>query len=202
MLPTRADKSAEELLKENAKLRSRLEDLVVQHREALHRLAEADKQNQALQTLFVTAYQLHATLDPVEVVKTLDEILVNLLGAERFCLWGTNGDGEPTELLLVSEGAEGTQALSTGERRLARATFVYGAWYQDPTQSPLPGVEAVAVVPLKVTSSPVGVLVIRAFLDHKPTLNKVDRNVLGLLADQAGAAICSARLHASRGPTT
>ncbi len=198
-LPTGVDKRAQDLVTENAKLRASLGDLRREHRELLQRLADVEEHRQALESLFVTTYRLHATLDPAEVLATLAEILVNLVGAERYGLWGTAGDGEPAELLLGSDGADGAGTLTSEERALARASLAAGAWFREPSMEPPGGVDAIALVPLKVGADAVGVLVIRKFLDHKAALSKTDRRLLGLLADQAGTALLSARLHAARG---
>ena len=50
------------------------------------RYIEVEEQNENLANLYVASYQLHSTLDPVEVVQCIKEILINLIGSEEFGL--------------------------------------------------------------------------------------------------------------------
>jgi hypothetical protein len=193
--PQSVDSRGLDLLAENERLTARVEDLQREQRELVQRLAEMEEHNRALESLFVTAYRLHATLDPGEVLTALDEILINLVGAEAYGVWAVGQDGEPGELLLGSRDAQGPGTLSSEERTLARTTFTLGAWFPQPGR-PRPGVNALAIVPLRVESDLMAVLLLRNFLEHKTGMTKIDRRVLGLIADQAGRALLSAKLHA------
>ena len=51
--------------------------------------------------LYVATYQLHATLNPPEVLEAISEIVVNLVGADRFAL-----------LLAIRGRAHGGRAVS------------------------------------------------------------------------------------------
>lgn len=188
----------QELTAENSRLRARNAELNAEQREHSKRLQELEAYNQLLQNLFVTTYRLHATLEPAELLDTLREILENLVGAEEFGLWDVGPDGDPGELLLESGLDEDTRDLSPAERALARGDARDDAWFKESVVVPPPGVSAIAVVPLKARSSAAGVLVIRKLLDHKPQLGKVDRQLLGVLAEQAGIALVASRLHSSK----
>jgi GAF domain len=196
-VPPAGAERPQDLLAQNGKLRWSLTELQRQHRELVERFTEIESHNRALESLFVTAYQLHASLVPAEVLATLEEILVNLIGAERFDVWATSSAGEPMERLLDSQGMRGFRPLTRDERSTARAVLESGPWFSE--DDPREGVDALVIVPLRAGAESVGVLFIRKFLEHKTGINQTDSRVIGLLADQAGTALLSAKLHAARG---
>lgn len=181
-----------------ARLRARVAELQAEQRELCQRLKEVESHNQLLQTLFVTTYQLHAAADTVEVLATLEEILTNLVGADQFGVWTAGADGAPGQLVLEHGLRGAARELTRAERRLAQASIALDAWFDDGRADPRSGVDAIAIVPLRARTRVVGLLVIRKFLDHKPALGKNDRQVLGLVAEQAGIAIASSEIRGRR----
>lgn len=174
------------LAEENARLQRRVLELQAEQRELAARLSEVESHAQLLQSLFVTSYRLHAAADIPELLATLDEILTNVVGAKQFGLWSTSASGEPGELKLQHGFAASVRDLTPTERTIARVAVAGGAWFNDDAAQPD---EPIAVVPLRARTTIVGVLVIRKFLDHKRALGKIDRQVLGLLAEQVGTSL-------------
>src|SRR5437867_7788156 len=76
----------EELLRENERLRSRLGMLEEQNKDYATRYTEIEEQNNNLASLYVASYQLHSTLDFREVIEVVQEIIVNLIGAEAYAI--------------------------------------------------------------------------------------------------------------------
>src|SRR5437867_12212568 len=71
-------------------LETRLAELETRHRkveeenkEFADRYIEIEEQNNNLANLYVASYQLHSTLDYREVLRIVQEIVINLIGAER-----------------------------------------------------------------------------------------------------------------------
>src|SRR5207253_5704035 len=76
----------EELLRENERLRKRLGALEEENKDYASRYTEIEHQNNNLATLYVASYQLHSTLDFREVIQIVQEIVINLIGAESFAI--------------------------------------------------------------------------------------------------------------------
>ena len=137
--------------------------------ELTDQLVDAENLAGKLMSLYVATYQLHVSLDPVEVQNAIAEIAKDLLGASSFAL-------------LIKDDVEGgcEVALSLGDARrqpLRRPSTTSAATpWSTPTLAD--GVlrleqqgdsEALAAVPLRVEEAIVGALVILRLLDHKAT---------------------------------
>jgi len=158
------------------------------------RLAEVEHQVGRLMTLYVATYQLHATLDPVEVQSTISEIVLNLVGAEQFVLLLADEEGKACEVRLMHGEPDLAWARAGryegGDPLLDAALIDGGLRFGPSEQSP-----ALAVVPLRVQDVTVGALVILKLLEHKPAFVKEDRDLLDLLGAHAASAIFAARVY-------
>jgi nitrate/nitrite-specific signal transduction histidine kinase len=168
-------------------------------RELEGRVAHAERQHDRLMRLYVATYQLHATLDPKEVLGNISEIVLNLVGADRFVLILTDPAGGPAAVVLRHGFDE-----ELSDRSLIRfAGRVYGGG--DPhvdgalvdgrlclggegTGSPV-----VAAVPLNVNGRTVGALTLLRLLGHRRALEPDDRELLDLLAAHAASALYAAQ---------
>jgi hypothetical protein len=145
--------------------------------------------------LYVATYQLYSSLTPDEVQTSIAEIAINLLGAERFLLLLQQGPEQPCEVAFV-EGVDAPipapfdGGFYRGGDPLIDATLVDGVLRTGPSD----GSEVLAVVPLRVRSNLVGVLVILKLLDHKPILSAEDRDLLDVLSAHAASALFAAGL--------
>ena len=57
-----------------------------ENKDFANRYIEIEEQNNNLANLYVASYQLHSTLDFNEVIRIVMEIIINLIGAETFCV--------------------------------------------------------------------------------------------------------------------
>lgn len=188
----KASSFMEELLRENERLRKQLGAVEAENRVFADRYLQIETHNDVLQNLYVASHRLHATLDPNEVLTTIKEILINLVGGERFGVWMFD-DAEGSQMsLLAHEGLTDTEALTQREHELAKHALRNDAWFGEPGAVPL------AVVPLRVDDRAVGLIVIRELLGHKKQLGHLDQQILGLLSGQAATALTSARLFAEK----
>jgi GAF domain-containing protein len=163
------------------------------------RLVESDHQAGRLMNLYVATYQLHASLQPEEVQRTVAEIASNLLGARSFVLLlRREGEGATSDVALT-EGLRAEDALYAGD--------VYSGGDPRVDAALVDGVLAigegaaegpVAAVPLRVQEHVVGALVVLRLLDHKPILRPEDRDLLDLLSAHAASALFAARLYAAK----
>ena len=160
------------------------------------RYIEVEEQNENLANLYVASYQLHSTLDPVEVVQCIKEILINLIGSEEFGLFIV--DDETNELVLA--GSEGIIADSLDRQRVSFGEGLEGmvALRGEPffTEDRGESGEVCACIPLKIKERVVGVIAIYKLLAHKGTFTALDHKLLELLAGHAATALVSSKLYA------
>lgn len=171
------------------------EELRVRH-EADAARAEADLAG--LASLYVATYQLHASLEPGEVLRHIAELAEQFLGARSFALYvaddagrrllplASNGLDDSPEPLLVDEGPIG----------LAYLTGVPAVSSGDPREGSVE--RPAAVIPLLLQGSVRGVFVLHRTLPQKDAFSSGDRELLRLLGDQAMPALAAARLYADR----
>ncbi len=93
------------LEEEKVETLERLREAEEENRHFAERYVEIEEENNNLANLYVASFQLHATMDSAEVIQTIQEIVINLVGAEVFAIYDLN---EPTGVLtaVASEGKE------------------------------------------------------------------------------------------------
>src|SRR5438270_10372638 len=116
----------EELLRENQRLRYRLaslegeveqlqqrfQEMEAENKDFASRYIEIEEQNNNLANLYVASYQLHSTLDFKEVIQIVQEIVINLVGAEAFSILLL--DEKTNELKsIASEGGDVMKGVET-----------------------------------------------------------------------------------------
>ena len=86
-------------------LKKNISELEKENREFAERFIRVEQQNQSMASLYVSSYRLHSTLDFKEVINTIKEIIINLIGSEVFGIFLK--DPDRNELGLVAhEGLE------------------------------------------------------------------------------------------------
>ena len=188
-----------ELEERLAETEERYRKVEEENKEFADRYIEIEEQNNNLANLYVASYQLHSTLDYQEVVRIVQEIAINLIGAEAFHLFtvsektgalelvASEGQQAPTSRLRVGDGIIGG-AAQTGENYFAERVA-----YREAT----PFAEPIAVVPLKIKEAVIGVISINKLLVQKTAFTTMDYELFTLLAGHAATALFSARLYAA-----
>lgn len=211
------------LERENAELRARLEEddairrllarveaLETEKRELLSRTRHAEEETSALDerfhqveqefanmaNLFVASNQLHSSLSPRRVTRRIKEILAQLVGAERYCMYLCSADG----LQLVPVASEGVASedlvpLGADDPRVAAAirdsTSVFDE-RSDPSQGSI--ARPAVVFPLTIDDHVVGAIVVFSTLTQKTSLTTVDFELFRLLGQHAASALVAATL--------
>jgi nitrate/nitrite-specific signal transduction histidine kinase len=182
-----------------AELAARFRRVEEENKEFADRYIEIEEQNNNLANLYVASYQLHSTLDYKEVLRIVQEIIINLIGAEVFHLLmlsektgllqveSSEGQTAPVETLAVGEGIIGRAARS-GDNHFAERVD------QDRAT---PFAEPIAVIPLKIKDSVIGVISINKLLVQKTRFTPMDFELFTLLAGHAATAIFSAKLYSA-----
>lgn len=182
--------------KRSGEMLDRIASLERDLRETEGLVISAERQASRLANLYVAAYQLHASLDPIEVRGAVGEIAVNLLGAGE-CALLTRLDPEiPGHEVsnLVFDAA--LPPPFDKPRYLGGADPMVDASLADGTLrfGPAQGSRAIAVVPLSAQGSLLGALVVLRLLPHKTGLHTDDRELLDLLGAHAASALLAAHV--------
>ena len=178
-------------------LRRRLAELEERVKVLTAGMEGAETQTERLMSLYVATCQLHSTLDLPVVRRTIGEIIVNLLGVDRYIL--LLRDGEHGLRVAIAEDPEGCAAdlldddTYRGGDSMVDAALAEGRIFT----SQMAGSRAVATVPLQMQDDTVGVLVLLKLLDHKQDLTDADRELLELLGAQTASALVLAQEHSS-----
>ncbi|HKC13043.1 MAG TPA: GAF domain-containing protein [Vicinamibacteria bacterium] len=201
-----AEDRVRELSQRTRELEERLAEMEARHKkvedenkEFADRYIEIEEQNNNLANLYVASYQLHSTLDYKEVVRIVQEIVINLIGAEVFHLFmvgektgqleleTSEGETAPLTSIPLGQGLIG-QAAQTGENHFAESVA-----RRDPTPFDKP----LAVIPLKIKDTVIGVISINKLLVQKTAFTTMDYELFTLLAGHAATALFSSKLYSA-----
>jgi hypothetical protein len=208
-----AAQSDDEWSKLRQELNSKIEELESQNQtmieqirsiegENLHfaeRYVEVEEENNNLANLYVASYQLHSTLDSSEVVTVILEIVINLIGAEVFCVYGCE-EGSIDLIPIAAEGDRVSEcpALQVGEGFVGRSVATGEVAIGDPGEEggrPSLGHQPIVSIPLRVDDQAVGAIVIYRLLQQKDGFSTLDNELFTLLAGHAATAIFASRLY-------
>jgi hypothetical protein len=162
------------------------------------RYVEVEQQNSSLANLYVASYRIHGSLERDDVLATLREILINLIGTEEFAVFeAAPGDEAAPMRCATSFGVDPylVPPLRVGEGRLGEA-IGRGVPYLPADD---PQADITACVPLRVGNRTMGAIVVYRLLAHKPALESADLELLNLLATHGATALYCSALHARQG---
>jgi transcriptional regulator with GAF, ATPase, and Fis domain len=191
----------QQLAAENRLIAMRFREVEEENKDFASRYIEIEEQNNNLANLYVASYQLHSTLDFREVIQIVQEIVINLIGAESFAILLL--DEKTNELkAIASEGGDvmpGIESLSTrlGEGVLGQVAKTGESYYinQDVEEGEVTIEKPLAAVPLKIKEHVIGLIVIFKLLQQKDAFTAVDYELFSLLAAHAATAIFSSKLY-------
>jgi len=191
----------ENLESERENIMAQLRSVESENQQFAERYLEIEEENNNLANLYVASYQLHSTLDPSEVLKVIVEIVINLIGAELFCVYVCEeevgmlkpvaSEGSPVSSfppIPLDSGAVG-EAVQSGD-----------VFTDDPNLEHGEGADAigepVVCIPLRVDEKPVGAIVIHRLLQQKDGFSPLDHELFTLMAGHAATAIFASQLYA------
>lgn len=179
-------------------LREKHRKVEEENKDFASKYVEIEEENNNLANLYVASYQLHSTLDFNEVLRIVIEIVINLIGAEKFGIFLIDeksnelipvaSEGLPTDdmpRLKIGEGTIGTVAKD-GESYFSD-NIVYSI--EVDTKTPI------VCIPLKIKEHVIGVISIYSLFIQKQQFSNVDYELFNLLAGQAATAVFSSRLY-------
>lgn len=160
-----------------------------------NRYAEIEADNNLLANLYITTYQLHSTFEVNEIFRVIEEILLNLVGAEEFSLFFRDEDNQLIQSVVNDEGELEVHDVENTDPRIELALAEGQNWI--PAADELPQLDASAVkaaIPLLVDGKVIGVLAIYRLLAQKNGFTEIDEEIFALLGGHAAMAICTAVL--------
>jgi hypothetical protein len=166
------------------------------------RYVQVEQSNSNLANLYVASYRIHGSLDRTQVIDSIHEVLVGLVGSEQFAIFTRPlGDLQAPFVVTSSMGLsrEFCDALRTDAGRIGEAlhqgiTFVRASQDLEPVTA---GEELLtACVPLLVGEGIHGAIAVFRLLSHKPDFEPIDRELFDLLATHAASALYCSELHA------
>lgn len=162
------------------------------------RYIEVESENNNLANLYVASYQLHSTLDFNEVLQIVLEIVINLIGAEKFGIFLM--DEKTNELIPVAtEGLsqEKMPKVKLGEGTMGTVAKEGESYFSETTAyaETINARSPMVCIPLKIKEHVIGVISIYSLLEHKHQFSNVDYELFNLLAGHAATAIFSSKLY-------
>lgn len=175
-------------------LRKNLSEVEEENQEFAQKYAEVEEQNANLANLYVASYRLHSTLDFNEVVAIIKEIVINLVGSEKFGLFLKNNEETSDLSITAHEGLEENTVppIKVGVGEMGQAAEKGEIYYGDTNGS---GDKPIACIPLKIEDQVLGVIAIYELLRQKDGFSDVDFQLFSLMADHAATAVYSSKLH-------
>lgn len=172
-----------------------VKDLLEVQTELESRVLELEELNSSMMSMYVSSFQLHATLDLGEVIRVIEEILVNFIGARSYAILLLDDDGE-TFRVASEQGLEG-RLPTAGIRPRGVLAEVLGSLTAYVHTSARPAREGVlAAVPLAMGKACVGAILVFGLFSQKERLLRNDMELFSLLGGHAASAIVSSKLYA------
>ncbi len=198
-LQLRSDTAIRDLLQridnleaERKNLNARVEDAEHLARNELAHAAAVENELANLASLYVASSQLHATMDPREVIQVMGQLLLQFVGAGAYVIYTAEGDNL---IPVASEGLplDQLRAERVGEGAVGAAFMVQDMLVHENRAASDP----IVTVPFRVGDEPVGAVSVYRLLEQKGTLEDADFELLRMLATQGATALAGARLHAA-----
>jgi hypothetical protein len=178
-------------------LLDKVTDMEQTRKDLASRYVEVEQSNNNLASLYVASYGVHASLERADVLRSIHEVLANIVGTEEFGIVERPPEGGAFALTSsMGLGREAIARIKLDEGRIGEALdgapFVHGR----EAQSHSPGEEHLtACIPLTVGGRVHGAILIFRLLSHKPSLEAVDQELFDLLATHAASALYCCELH-------
>lgn len=187
----------QQLEAERDNLLQRFSQVEQENQDFANRYLEIEEENNNLANLYVASYQLHSTLDFKEVVQIVMEIVINLVGAEKFALLLL--DERKGDLYAVAgEGVQREQIphVKLGEGTIGRVAQEGGPYIAATlTPGELLLAEPQVVIPMRIKDQLIGAIVIYALLEQKQNFSPLDYELFNLLAGHAATALFASKLY-------
>jgi hypothetical protein len=158
--------------------------------------AEVERQNSNLATLYAAGHVLHSSLERQAVLGAIQEIVINLVGSEKFAI--VLADEKLTPQALFGVEARELEGLTPRSGIIGRA-HNEGRPLALPRGAPTDATGVRVCVPLVVGGTTRAFVLIFDFLPQKGEISSLDHELFTLVGSQAALALYAAELNAQRG---
>jgi hypothetical protein len=185
---------ADSAITDEADQQNAMRQMEQENQELADRLVIADRENSQLVNLYVASSQLHSSLEISNALNNIVEIIINLIGSERFVVYLFNEQsrafvpvaaegGEPSESPILSVDDEAfSDGLASNENRFSDGDSADGS-------------RPIAWIPLQMGERPIGAIAIYSLLMQKQGFSPLDHQLFALLAESAASALFAAKLY-------
>ncbi|HYD40834.1 MAG TPA: GAF domain-containing protein [Anaeromyxobacter sp.] len=173
---------------DDAELRQRLAAAEAERRRAQAAMVDLEERLSDAINVCVALERLHGSTDHGEVLRAIQDVVINLVGSEELAVYEPGASGELE--VVQSFGLAGSRLapVTPGHGPIGRVAAEGRAWVAGDA-TPCGDPDLTACVPLVADDRVVAVLAIWRLLPHKPALREGDRRVLELLGPHAGRAL-------------
>lgn len=187
------------LEEERQNLLDRYKEVEEENKDFVVKYVEVEEENNNLANLYVASYQLHSTLDYSEVLRIILEIIINMVGSDRFAIFLLDEESGMLSI-AASEGIDGgkTKRVKIGEGVVGEIAKTGESFFEEDLENfkPTSELDPIACIPLKIKEHVIGVIaVFSLFEQKKKKLGRVDFELFSMLAGHAATAIFSSRLY-------
>ncbi|HWW82451.1 MAG TPA: GAF domain-containing protein [Vicinamibacterales bacterium] len=178
--------------KDRLRFEERVAAIDAERQAYLERYLEVEAENANVSNLYVATLRLHGSIDHNDVLAAIHEIIINLVGSEELAVFELNPQGtmlimssshgidrEPFEKVPLGAGIIGSCAASGRMYVHANAERARAG----------PEADLTVCVPLIVEGVVTGAVAIFRLLGHKPDLEPIDHELLGLIGSHAATAL-------------
>ena len=183
-------------------LQKQLAEIESENRRYTKEYVEVEQQNSNLAHLYVASYRLHGSLDRQEVLRTIQEIIANLVGSEEIAIFEVD-PATPVLRLVASTGIDANRyrEIRVGAGaigRVAQTGESLMAGSESPGASSNGDGPITACIPLKIDGRVTGVIAMFRLLQQKTNgLEPIDHELFDLLATHAASALYCSNLHSA-----
>lgn len=182
---------------ELASLKDRFSQVEAENKDFAAKYIDVEEENNNLANLYVASYQLHSTLDFDEVLRIVLEIVINLIGAEKFAIYLM----DERNYELMAAAAEGVRLqelprITTGEGLMGGVAKDAESFFAENIETPASSLDSpIVCIPLKIKEHVIGLISIYSLLTQKKSFSRMDYELFNLLAGHAATAIFSSKLY-------
>ncbi len=178
-------------------VKQRLEALEATHADCAVRIRDLHERNTELVRLRVAGQRLATSIQRDEVLATIEEIVVDLIGSEELAVFELSEMDGDIETMRVAH----LRGITADSPRLARAAgpirYALGIGQTLVARSRRRGADDVdggltAAIPLKLDGHVMGAVAIFGLVEHKPALTPVDHELFEILSRQGAMALHTA----------
>ncbi|HVO11277.1 MAG TPA: GAF domain-containing protein [Vicinamibacteria bacterium] len=175
---------------EDEKLQAQVMQADEQNRRLAEKFQEVERQNSNLANLYVASHRIHGTSKRAEVLRAIEEIVINLIGCEELAVFEREGT-EPVLTRIDGVGIDASRdlAIHFGTGVIGRAAQTGELYVRNGSAASGGDAEVTACIPLRFDGLVTGAIVVYRLLPHKPGLEEVDFALFDLLAMHAATAL-------------